>query len=93
LKKTYGAEGLGQGLSSPQVEGTRTNAHISGMNKQIFLNLTDAARLLSVDIRTLKISIRDGTLPATTIGKRLVIPRAALERLAQATLGPAPDGK
>jgi excisionase family DNA binding protein len=56
------------------------------MNQQIFVTPTQAARLLGIDRRTLMISVRDGTIPSTQLGRSIVIPLKALERLAQVKL-------
>ncbi len=47
-----------------------------------FLTKVGAAKLLGINRRTLDLAIKAGVIPATIIGKRLVIPRAPLERLA-----------
>ena len=59
---------------------------VRNMDERIFLTPAQAARLLGIDPRTLMISVADGTIASTTIGRRVVIPREAIERLAQKKL-------
>ena len=43
-----------------------------------------AAAEIGVDVRTVRTAIAEGQLPARQIGRRLMIPRRAIERLAEA---------
>ncbi len=49
----------------------------------LLLTIPDAANLLGVWPARLKRAIRDNQLPAVMLGKQQMIPRAAIERLAQ----------
>jgi excisionase family DNA binding protein len=52
-------------------------------NDQILLNRKEAARLLSVSLRSLDYLIQRRELPARRVGRRVLIPRRALEQFAQ----------
>ncbi|KAA9105681.1 helix-turn-helix domain-containing protein [Microbacterium rhizomatis] len=43
--------------------------------------MKDAAKLVGVDYRTIKLGIESGTIPTVELGPRLMIPRAALLRV------------
>ena len=45
------------------------------------LTMKDAAALVGVDYRTIKLGIENGTIPTVQLGPRLMIPRAALLRI------------
>jgi excisionase family DNA binding protein len=44
------------------------------------LTMKDAARLVGVDYRTIKLGIESGTIPTVQLGQRRMIPRAGLLR-------------
>jgi excisionase family DNA binding protein len=44
------------------------------------LTMKDAARLVGVDYRTIKLGIESGTIPTVQLGPRRMIPRAGLLR-------------
>jgi excisionase family DNA binding protein len=48
---------------------------------RLTISVPEAARLLGIARMTAYAAVRDGTLPALRIGRRLVIPRVALDRL------------
>jgi excisionase family DNA binding protein len=43
--------------------------------------MKDAAQLVGVDYRTIKLGIESGTIPTVQLGPRKMIPRAALLRV------------
>lgn len=43
--------------------------------------MKDAAKLVGVDYRTIKLGIESGTIPTVQLGRRLMIPRAPLLRV------------
>lgn len=45
------------------------------------LTMKDAAQLVGVDYRTIKLGIESGTIPTVQLGPRRMIPRAALLRV------------
>ena len=45
------------------------------------LTMKDAAKLVGVDYRTIKLGIENGTIPSVQLGPRRMIPRAALLRV------------
>jgi len=45
------------------------------------LTMKDAADLIGVNYRTIKLGIENGTIPTVQLGPRLMIPRAALLRI------------
>jgi excisionase family DNA binding protein len=45
------------------------------------LTMKDAAKLVGVDYRTIKLGIENGTIPSDQLGPRRMIPRAALLRV------------
>ncbi|WP_240948611.1 helix-turn-helix domain-containing protein [Microbacterium salsuginis] len=53
------------------------------MNKSansLALTMKDAAKLVGVDYRTIKLGIESGTIPTVQLGPRRMIPRAGLLR-------------
>ena len=50
------------------------------MERQTY-SVEEAARILGVGRQSAYTAVRDGTLPAIRVGRRLVVPRAALERM------------
>ena len=53
------------------------------MNKSansLALTMKDAAKLVGVDYRTIKLGIESGTIPTVQLGSRKMIPRAGLLR-------------
>jgi excisionase family DNA binding protein len=49
--------------------------------QKLTLSVPEAARLLGVSRMTAYTAIRDGTIPSLKLGRRVLVPRAALERL------------
>jgi len=49
----------------------------------LLLSLPKAAAEIGVDVRTVRTAIAEGQLPARQIGRRLMIPRRAIERLVE----------
>ena len=49
------------------------------------LSVPEAGRLLGICRDSAYAAVRNGTLPSIRIGKRIVVPRAALERLLNGT--------
>ena len=45
------------------------------------LTMKDAAKLVGVDYRTIKLGMENGTIPSVQLGLRRMIPRAALLRV------------
>ncbi|MEU1972841.1 helix-turn-helix domain-containing protein [Microbacterium sp. NPDC019599] len=45
------------------------------------LTMKDAAKLVGVDYRTIKLGIDSGTIPTVQLGPRRMIPRAGLMRV------------
>ena len=60
----------------------------SALSEKILLSRRDAARALSISIRTLDYMIARGQLAARKVGSRVLIPRAALERFARGSETP-----
>jgi excisionase family DNA binding protein len=58
--------------------------YLATMKTQILLSKHDAADALSVSLRTIEYLINKKQLPATRIGKRVLIAREALEQFARA---------
>lgn len=53
------------------------------MNKSansLALTMKDAAKLVGVDYRTIKLGIESGTIPTVQLGPRRMVPRAGLLR-------------
>jgi excisionase family DNA binding protein len=48
--------------------------------EQLALTMKDAAKLVGVDYRTIKLGIENGTIPTVRLGPRRMIPRAPLLR-------------
>ena len=51
--------------------------------EQILVSRQEAAKALSISVRSLDYMIARGELPARKLGKRTLIPRAALEKFAR----------
>jgi excisionase family DNA binding protein len=49
--------------------------------EKLTVTVPEAAKLLGVSRMTAYTAVRDGTIPSLRIGRRLLVPRAALERL------------
>ena len=49
----------------------------------ILVTIADAAAMLSCSRRTIENLVHDGTLPRRKLGRRTLIPRAAIEQLAR----------
>jgi len=58
---------------------------------QDFLLVPEAAAILRISRAACYAYLRSGALPEARIGKRVVVPRAALERLAAGTACKGPD--
>ena len=56
-------------------------------NQQVVLTATEAARLLRIGRATCYEQIRQGVIPSIRIGKRILIPRAALMRKLEEVVG------
>ena len=50
----------------------------------VSVGIETAAQLLGVSVRTLWSYVRDGTLPAARLGRRILIPYAALQNFIEA---------
>lgn len=51
--------------------------------EQILVSRQDAARALSISVRSLDYLIAEGKVPVRKLGRRTLIPRSALERFAR----------
>lgn len=49
-------------------------------DNSLALTMKDAAKLVGVDYRTIKLGIESGTIPTIQLGPRRMIPRAGLLR-------------
>lgn len=49
-------------------------------DSSLALTMKDAAKLVGVDYRTIKLGIESGTIPTVQLGPRRMIPRAGLLR-------------
>ena len=56
-------------------------------NEQLVLTATEAARLLRIGRATCYEQIRQGVIPSIRIGKRILIPKAALMRKLEEVVG------
>lgn len=61
----------------------RSTLDLDDLRKKRSLVITrqEAAEALSVDPRTITVSIEDGTIPSVKLGRRVVIPREKFLRL------------
>jgi excisionase family DNA binding protein len=60
-------------------------------NNRVTLTVEEVARLLRIGRGTAYAAVRRGDIPSIRIGKRVLVPRAALERLLDAaSAGEAP---
>jgi excisionase family DNA binding protein len=53
---------------------------MSTSSASLALTMKDAAKLVGVDYRTIKLGIENGTIPTVQLGPRRMIPRAGLLR-------------
>jgi len=53
---------------------------MSTSSTSLALTMKDAARLVGVDYRTIKLGIENGTIPTIQLGPRRMIPRVPLLR-------------
>jgi excisionase family DNA binding protein len=53
---------------------------MSTSSTSLALTMKDAAKLVGVDYRTIKLGIESGTIPTVQLGPRRMIPRAGLLR-------------
>jgi excisionase family DNA binding protein len=60
-------------------------------NAPDFLTVPEVAVILRTHANTVYARIQDGTLPAVRFGRRLVVPRAAIERLMSEALEEVPS--
>jgi excisionase family DNA binding protein len=61
--------------------------------ERLTLTVPEAARLLGVSRMSAYSAVRDGTIPSLRIGRRVLVPRAGLERLLEdAARHPATHG-
>ena len=56
-------------------------------NENLVLTATEAARLLRIGRATCYEQIRQGVIPSIRIGRRIIIPRAALMRKLEEVVG------
>lgn len=53
---------------------------MNSSSNSLALTMKDAAKLVGVDYRTIKLGIENGTIPTVQLGPRLMIPRVPLLR-------------
>jgi excisionase family DNA binding protein len=49
--------------------------------EKLTLTVPEAARLIGISRMTAYVAVREGTIPSIRIGRRVLVPRAALDRL------------
>jgi len=59
----------------------RTIPNLSSQLKPVSVSVSHAAELLGISTRTVWNYLRDGTLPAARLGRRILIPYGALQEL------------
>jgi excisionase family DNA binding protein len=57
--------------------------------EKLTISVPEAAQLLGVSRMTAYSAVREGTIPSLRIGRRVLVPRVALERLLLAQADPA----
>lgn len=57
------------------------------LSSKRFLSRIEAAEQLGISLPTLSHRILDGSIPSVKLGRRILIPPEALERLAEKALG------
>ncbi len=63
------------------------------MNEQILMSKRQAAHLLSLSLRTVDNLIARRELPVRRVGRRVLIPRQAIEQFARRDHPTRPEGK
>jgi excisionase family DNA binding protein len=58
-------------------------------NESLVLTVGEAAKLLRLSKTTTYDQIRQGSIPSIRMGKRILVPRAALMRMLEETIGKA----
>jgi excisionase family DNA binding protein len=66
-------------------------AEADDLQRGAYVRAADIARLLNVDIRTVRRRIKDQTIPSVRVGGARLVAIADLERLLQQNLGPTAD--
>lgn len=69
-------------------QSTRTQDQMS-LSESLVLTVGEAARLLRLSKTTTYDQIRQGSIPSIRMGKRILVPRAALMRILEETMGKA----
>ena len=59
------------------------------LSESFVLTVSEAARLLRLSKTTTYDQIRQGSIPSIRMGKRILVPRAALMRMLEETMGKA----
>jgi excisionase family DNA binding protein len=54
------------------------------------LTVPETARILGIGRHSAYVAVRTGAIPSLRIGKRILVPRQAVERMLAAALQPAP---
>jgi excisionase family DNA binding protein len=54
--------------------------------ERLTVTVSEAAKILGVSRMTAYTAVREGTIPSLKIGRRVLVPRAALERLLDAKI-------
>ena len=61
----------------------------TNLSESLVLTVGEAARLLRLSKTTTYDQIRQGSIPSIRMGKRILVPRAALMRMLEETMGKA----
>jgi len=61
----------------------------TNLSESLVLTVSEAARLLRLSKTTTYDQIRQGSIPSIRMGKRILVPRAALMRMLEETMGKA----
>ena len=61
----------------------------TNLSESLVLTVSEAARLLRLSKTTTYDQIRQGSIPSIRMGKRILVPRAALMRMLEETIGKA----
>jgi len=59
----------------------------TNLSESLVLTVSEAARLLRLSKTTTYDQIRQGSIPSIRMGKRILVPRAALMRMLEETMG------
>jgi excisionase family DNA binding protein len=78
-------------MHTPHKTGSPRQRHLDPLETPLLVSVPEAARLLGVGTTFGWAMVRNGEIPSVRLGRRVLVPRAALEQLAGAHRDQAPS--